>query len=177
MVSLRANIRDAEEHGIRDLTFDGEVILLGVLSLQVRIEFAEKKNRTERGPIHAAWGTTGAGARSRGRLVDDAVERVGRERTSRGITRLRKEREVKVGEADERAAPERRLGAELFEHELLHRIVEKAEAGADAGIAGATEELSQPAFGERGAPRQTDAWGEPLDRVGSQTARHSWISR
>src|SRR6266545_7606124 len=62
---------------------------------------------------------------------NDAVERIGL-----GVVRL-----VPVGGVEERvandvAATERWLGAELLEHQLLHRVVEHPPAGTDAGLAG-----------------------------------------
>src|SRR6202040_1707601 len=55
---------------------------------------------------------------------------------------------VDVGSLQERAgnkvaAAERRLCAELLEDELLDRVVENAEAGADARFAGAANECAE----------------------------------
>ena len=48
---------------------------------------------------------------------------------------LRDERSIEESRGQEGAAAEGRFGAELFEHQLLHRVVEQAPTGANAGLA------------------------------------------
>src|SRR5271163_3901198 len=134
MMSLRAHVGNAEDHGLRDLALDGEVVLLGILSLQMRIEFAEQQNRTEGGPVHATFGAGWIRTRSGRSLVVDARERIRRERADSRIAGLRHEGQIKVGRVQGRATAEGRLGAELLQNQLFHRIVKNAEAGANAGF-------------------------------------------
>ena len=42
---------------------------------------------------------------------------------------------VEQGRIDDVAAAERWLGAELFEHQLLHRVVEQSPTGPNTGLA------------------------------------------
>jgi len=96
--------------------------------------------------------------------------------TAQGVVALRKIRQIELWIGNEGTAAERRLGAELFENELLDGIVEKAEAGAQAGFARAAGELREPTIGGVGTPGQSDARSKTFVVGGSEAARHALIT-
>src|SRR5713101_97700 len=69
---------------------------------------------------------------------------------------------VKQRVEDKRAAAKRRFRAELLEHQLLDWVIEHAKSGTDARLTCATKQLAQYSVLSRGAPGQTDSWGEGL---------------
>src|SRR4029077_17656460 len=56
-----------------------------------------------------------------------------------------------------RAATERRLGAKLFQHQLLHGVIENSVARADAGLTRASKQLAQEAVSGSWTPRDADS--------------------
>ena len=158
MVSLRADIGDPQEHILRQLALDGEVVLLGVLRFQVRLKFPEVDRVPEIGPIHAAGG---AARRSHGAGVCGVwlITPPKRIRRLRAIDwpRNGKLKRVVVSEG---AAAEGWLGAELLEDELFDRIVEDAKSSADARLARTAGELGEPAVCPPRTPSETDTRSE-----------------
>src|SRR5882724_4472876 len=118
-MSLRAHIADRSHHVLRHFALDTDVVLLGVLRLELLGDLTEEQDGTEICPIDL---TTG------GRR-EEAVERV-RDRSAG----LQFERRLEESFRDERASTEGRLRAQLLEHQLFDRVIEDAEAGADTGL-------------------------------------------
>src|SRR6185436_5358566 len=114
----------------------------------MRLKLAVKKQWTEALPVRVLAS----------RRVDDAIERV---RLDRPV--LLQIRSIEERVADDVASTEGRLSAELFKHQLLHRVVEHAPPDANAGFA----RLSR-------TPRQTHTRRERLVISASETRRHSW---
>src|SRR4051812_13417789 len=93
----------------------------------MRLELAEEKNRSEQGPVDGlprGWVQNACGGAS------TRVVRIGINEPSR----LREVGRVEHCFDQESAAPKRRLSAELFEDQLLDRVVEQAPASADARL-------------------------------------------
>ena len=107
---------------LRQFSLNRQVVLRGVLRPHLRLEIAVEQHRSEAGPIRV--GVPGGGLRM-------PVKGLGLHRSAACATNgvLRKV------EGRIRAATERWFSAELFEHQLLHRVVEHAPPGANAGLA------------------------------------------
>ncbi len=78
--------------------------------------------------------------------ADDTVKRI---RIS-GDTILTEKRQVKLRLGDSAATSERRLSAELRQHELLDRVIEKSPARANAGLAGIARTPGNADAGSKG---------------------------
>src|SRR5579871_32962 len=78
---------------------------------------------------------------------------------------LAEERQVELRFVHEGTAAKRRLGAELREHQLFDRIVEKSPSRAEAGFARST-----------GAPCHADAWSKGFVVCLRHASRNSGIT-
>src|SRR5271163_2230537 len=137
----------------------------------MRLEFAEQQRGSERRPVDAARGSCGIEARCLGSLVDDAVRVV-----RRLLSTLRQERRIKFWSRQENAGAKGRLGAELFENELLDRIVENSVTAANGGLARSAGKFRQPPTRPAGAVGQTDSGGERLVISGGEPAWYALIT-
>lgn len=134
MMILRADIGDTQDGVAGKLALDGEVVLLGVLRFQVRLEFSGQQDGPELRPVDAAWRSTRrVGCAGRGRcLMKNSPIRIWEWRS----TRLRFKGKIEKGIRQRGAATEGRLAAELLENELLNRIVKDSIARANARFPG-----------------------------------------
>src|SRR6516225_1070821 len=123
-MSLGPDIAYRQNEVLCDLALDAKVVLRCVLSAKVRLKLAEKQNRPEGRPIH----------RSSRRWSKNSVEGVGGNREIAGAAALAHEGSHKKAFRNERAATEWRLALELFQHELLDRVIENPEAAANRGL-------------------------------------------
>src|ERR1700728_797583 len=76
MMSLRTHVSYARNHGFGNLALQREVILLGILCLQMRCKFPEQQNWAERSPVNAAWRASRTRTRRGRSLIDHAGERI-----------------------------------------------------------------------------------------------------
>ena len=120
-MALTPHICHLEHQVLRQLTLDGQVVLLSVLRAHMRCCLSVEKNWAEEGPIH--W------LISRG--IEDSVKRI-RRRTPILIL----ERQIEHGIVNTRTSSERWLRAELFHNQLFNRVVENSKTRADTGFAG-----------------------------------------
>src|SRR5579863_7936484 len=127
-MALRANVSELHDNITGQLPLNRQVVLRRVLRPHVRLEITVKQHGPEAGPILG---------RTR-RWAQDAIKRIRIDGTT-----LRDKRSVQERRGKIRAASERRLGAELFEHQLLHRVIEEPPTGTDAGLAIAAKNLPQ----------------------------------
>src|SRR4029077_18371183 len=118
-MALRSNVTNLEQQVAGQLALHGQVVLCRILRAHQLWKLSEQKNRAERRPVDGLIPRRG----------QDAIEWVGIPPSA-----LRNERGLKHRIADVVAATERRLGAELLEHQLFDRIVEHAPAGADGHV-------------------------------------------
>src|SRR5579864_6278589 len=114
-MSLRSDIAQLQNDVSSQFPLDVEIVLSRILSPHFRLKIPVEQHGTERGPI----------LRSTARRTQYAVKGIGTHSSG-----LRDERSIQEGCGQERAAAEWRFGAELFEHQLLHGIVEQAPAAA-----------------------------------------------
>src|SRR5271169_2791432 len=118
----------------------------------MRLEIAVQNDRLESGPIlsHAALG------------ADDTVKRI----QISGDTVLTEKRQVKLRLGDSAAPTKWWLSAELGQHKLLDRVIEKSPAGANAGLAGIAR-----------TPGHADAGSEGLVIGCSHARRNAGVAR
>src|SRR5579862_9408062 len=135
-----------------------EVILRGVLRAHLRLEIAVQEHRPETGPV----------LRCAGGRAQDTVEWVGIDGSA-----LRHKRSIEKRRRKIRAAAKRRFGSELFEDQLLHRVVEHAPTGTDACLAISTEQFSERPTGKVRAIRDSYPWSECLVIGLGQPVRHA----
>src|SRR5579863_7209286 len=136
-VRLSAYVCHAHQHILRELAFDRKVVLVGILLFHVWLEFSEKQDGPEIGPID--WLV--------GRLTDDADERIGS--NSAGLIL---ERKVEQCAGKRGASAERRLGAELLHDQFFDRIIKNSVSHADTEIARAAGQLGEPTVCPAGTP-------------------------
>src|SRR3984893_1509373 len=126
-MTLRADVAQLQNKIPCQLALNGEVVLVGILRAHVRLKLPKQQVRTEDRPIH---GLIGLGILNSREFATLRVKGVGVLEVSLSV-----ERGVEERAKDQGAAPERRLGAELFKHELLDGVVEHTPAGAETGFA------------------------------------------
>src|ERR1700678_22110 len=119
---LRSHVANLQLHVVRQLPLNGEVVLGGILRAHMRLEISEKEDRLKCCPI----------LRVPSLGADDSVKRI---QISRGAI-LAKKRLVKLRLVDKGAAAEWRLSAELLQHQLLDRIIEKSPTSSNTGLTG-----------------------------------------
>ncbi len=124
-VSLGPDVANLEHRAVAQIALDREVVLRGVLRAQVGLEFAVKKDWAKQGQV--------SGGAFCGR--DNATERI----RSCEFTLIH-ERSIEKDIGERGTASERRLGAELSQHQFFDRIIEKTPAGANAGLAIAAQD-------------------------------------
>src|SRR6266446_1654080 len=120
-----------------------QVVLFGILRSRILCCLPEQQNGAEHRPIHG-FPT---------RRIQDAVEGIGKG----CLAVLAQERGVELRVEHERAAAERRFRAKLFQHQLLHGVIENSVASADAGLASASKQLAQESILGIGTPGHTDS--------------------
>src|SRR2546426_10334989 len=124
-MSLRPDITDLEFHIVRQLALDGEVVLGRILAAHVRLKLSEQRVWTEHSPVH----------RLPSLRIQDTVDTGQRGQTEwigiREASALVEKRFVEQSVEGECAPTEWRLGAELFQHKLLNRVIEQSPACAD----------------------------------------------
>ena len=118
-MSLRADISELQ-HDVMASSLWIVKLYARCIACAFRLEIAVEQHRAEAGPVLRC---TRAG-------TQDTVEWIGIDGPA-----LRHERSIEKRRRKIRAAAKRRLGSELFEHQLLHRVVEHAPTGANAGLA------------------------------------------
>src|SRR4029077_4867252 len=141
-MSLPAYVRNLENHILREFSLNRQVILLGVLRADVRCRLSIEKEPPKHRPIDrlSSW------------RIQDAIKWI---RRSRPVLILERQIEHRVKDAGTSA--ERRLGAELFHHQLFDRVVENSIACSDACLPRSAEQLPQDSILCAWAPRQTNA--------------------
>src|SRR5208283_3111685 len=149
-MALGSDIANLEHHAVAEIALDGEVVLSGVLRAQMRREFTVEKNRAKQRQVSGLAFNGG----------NNPVERVRRRDVV--CIQLTHERSVKEGIGERRTAAERRLCAELGQHQLFDRVVEKTPTGANAGFATAAEQLRQGTAAEVGTVSDADARSKRL---------------
>src|SRR4029077_3901244 len=147
VMGLCPDVGDTHHHALAQLALDRQVVLLGVLCFQMWLEFTEEEHRAELRKICLGFGI----------CRDHALERIRREWPVNGIARKRHEWQVEVGPREKDAASKRRLGAELFHHELLDRIVKYPVTGSHARLARPPSYFSKPAVRPARTPGHTDS--------------------
>ena len=118
-MSLRSYVAELKHHVSSQFLLEIQVVLSRILRAHVRLEIPVQQHGAEGSPI----------LRSPRLRAEDSVERVWADAAG-----LRNERSIQKGCRQECAATERRFGAELFENQLLHWIVEQAPTSADGGL-------------------------------------------
>src|SRR6267142_1860216 len=161
-MSLPAYIRNLEYHILREFSLDRQVVLLRVLGADMRRRLPIEKDRPKHRPIHwlIPW------------RVQDPIKRI---RGGRSVLIL--ERQIQHGVENAGTSAERRLGAELFHHELFDRIVENSEARSNACLPRPAEQLPQSSILCAWTPRQPDARSKRFIVGRRQSNRHSFIAR
>ncbi len=127
---LRPDVTHLEFHIVGQLMLDVEVILGRVLATHVRLELSEQRVWTEHSPVHRLtpyW-------------IQDTVHPGERRSTrmdwgKRSWSALVQKRFVEQGVKWECASSKWRLRAELFQHQLLNRVIEQSPPCTDAGLA------------------------------------------
>src|SRR5579864_471965 len=139
----------------------------------MRLEFTKvyriSKTRPVNAPIRTTWRVDGAWC-LRG-LLNHAAERIGGLRAV--LTNIW---QIKERICDERTAAKGRLRAELFEDQLLDRVVEDAEARANSCFVRTSGEFCQPTFRPSRTPRHSDPRSKGLIVGRGQTARDPFVS-
>src|SRR4051812_30434003 len=128
-MSLRTDITNLELHIVGQLALNSEVILSGILTAHVRLELSEQRVGAEHSPVH----------RLPTLRIKDAIdtgeggqpERIG----IREFSALVQKRLVEHCVEWECAPTEGGLSAELFEHELLNRVIEHSPPGSNTRLA------------------------------------------
>src|SRR5882724_10195489 len=148
---LGTNIADLQLGPACDLVLYCNVILRSVLCAHVRLEFTEEQDGFEQRPVNG-----------RARLrIENTVGSVGQHSTA--LVHVGSvEQRVERGQTD----AEWRLGAELFQHELLNRVVKQPPASANAGLAIAA-----------GIPCDADAGSERFVVRGRKSIRDAFLAR
>src|SRR5579871_176242 len=118
-MALGADVSQLQDEVTSELALNREVVLRGVLGAHLGLEIAEEQHRTEACPILRR---TARGAENSGEGI----------RIDRSI--LTDERGVQKRRGQKRAATEWRFCPELLKNQLLHRVVEQAPSGANAGF-------------------------------------------
>src|ERR1700732_3998131 len=126
-MALRAHVAQLQNQISRQFALDGEVVLVGVLRAHVRLKFSKQQVGTKDRPIHRL---ARLGVLNSSEFATLRIEGIRVLEISLGV-----ERSVKERPKNERAAAERRLGAELLQNQLLNGVVEHAPAGAETGLA------------------------------------------
>src|SRR3981189_8141 len=123
-MSLSPYILHGENEVLRNFTLDTKIILLGILRPEMSRKFPEQQYRTKYRPIY----------RLPSGRIQNSVEWIRRNGSpiliQKGSIELRVEHKC--------AAPKWRLGTELFQHQLLHRVIENSKAGSHAALPWAT---------------------------------------
>src|SRR5437868_2336710 len=131
-MALSSDVGELQDQVFAELTLNGEVVLLGILRTRIFCCLAEEQNGAEDLPVH--WLAA--------RRIENAVEGIWK---SSGRPILSLEGCIEQCVEDEGAAAEGWLRAELFENQLLDRVVEDAIAGTNAGLSRAAEQLAHEA--------------------------------
>src|SRR5277367_2694270 len=137
----------------------------------MRIKFAEKQNRAKCRPIHATIRPAPLETGSLWRLTNDALKDIGYLRAI-----LQQERSIEVWIRERNAAAERRFSAELFEDQLLNRVVENPETCANAQLPWPPAQFRNPAIRGIGAPGDSDARSKRLVVGGREAAGYTRVS-
>src|SRR5580700_7911801 len=124
---LGTDIADLQNEVPRQFPLNGEVVLVGVLRAHVGLKFSEEQDGPENRPIHRL---VRLGVLNSGEFATLRIEGVWVLKSCLGVVRR-----VEESAKDEGAAAEGRLGAELFENQLLDRVIEHTPAGAETGLA------------------------------------------
>ena len=120
-MALRSHVTHLQNQVLGQLALDVQVVLGRILRPQVRLKLPVEQNRAVERPVH--WLSP--------RRIENPVKRIGFLRAVLLLVGRVEQRSI-----DDVAAAERRLGAELLQHQLLHRVIEKSPTCADAGLAG-----------------------------------------
>src|SRR5208283_699754 len=136
MMCLSADVGDSQLHGLGQLAFDREIVLLCILGSKMWLKFTIQKNRPEGRPVNAACRSGRIKTRSLRSLSDNSTRRV---RDLHAV--LSDERGVEHGVGRERANAERRFRAELLHDQLFDWIVENSITCTDSGFARATRKF------------------------------------
>src|SRR5437879_3517285 len=143
---LPANIGNLPNKIFCNLSLNRQIVLFGVLRSRIFCRLAEEQDWPEQRPVH----------RLVARRIQDTVERV----RELGSSILAQEWSVELGVKYESAAAERRLRAELLQHQLFYGVVENSKSGADTGLARASEQFTQEAIPGGRTPRYANSWSE-----------------
>src|SRR3954468_3777947 len=117
-MTLRADVPDFKFHIVRQLALNSEVVLRRILATHLRLECSKQRNWTKHGPVHRLatwWSQDSVDTGQRGE-----PERI----RVRESTALIFKRGVKQSIEGECASSEGWFRAELFQHQLLDRVIE-----------------------------------------------------
>src|SRR6202521_4538078 len=127
-MSLRSYIAHLQFQVPAQLTLDRQVVLRRILTPHFRLKLTEQKNGAEHPPVH----------RLPPFRIQDAVDTGQRGQAEwigiREAPALVEKRSVEQGVEGEGATAEWRLGAELFQHQLLNRVIEQSPSRLNAGL-------------------------------------------
>src|SRR6185369_14681547 len=107
---LRSHIADLQNQVFGQLALDVQVVLGRILRPQVRLKLSIQQNGAVKRPVH--WLSSGR--------IENSVKWIGLLCAVLLLVWRVEQRSV-----DDVAAAERRLGAELLQNQLLHRVVEE----------------------------------------------------
>ncbi len=150
-MALRSHIADLQNQVFGQLALDVQVVLGGILRPQMRLKLSVEQNGTVERPVH--WLSS--------RRIENSVKRIGLLCAVLLLVWRVEQRSV-----DDVAAAERRLGAELLQNQLLHRVVEQSPTYANAGLAGIAR-----------TPGQSQARSKSLVVSAGQSSRYALVAR